>query len=111
MRAPQIAEEEVPTPIASRAERKLWAMVMIRAIKDMLGTDRAASVKYQTLMQSSSLRWIKSDAYYIGSFMYVCEALGIDQPSTRKQLLHIKEKRLCRRDLEDHSSSSSPTQD
>ena len=69
----------VSNPIPYTRERGLWLAVMWRALADYCGD-------VQTDIRSAS-RWIKSEHIHIGSFLWICDVLGIEPGLLRNTLL------------------------
>jgi hypothetical protein len=70
--------KELSTNIPSLAAHKLWYSVLVQAIED-LNLDPSTSI-------NSSHRWFLSENYSIGSFIWICEALGMSHKKLRAKL-------------------------
>jgi hypothetical protein len=62
--------------------RALWTAVLIQAAVDLSGKDAGKGLS--PIIKSSAKRWFLSPADHIGSFVWVCEILGLDPARTRK---------------------------
>jgi hypothetical protein len=69
----------VANPVPYTRERGLWLAVMWRALADYCGD-------VQNDIRTAS-RWIKSDNIYVGSFVWICDTIGIDPGRLRHVLL------------------------
>jgi len=73
-------------------EKKLWAAVLLQAFLDL------EVLTFGNLTQSSLARvqaegWIRSNRNdYIGSFLYVCDALDLDPEFVREKFLKAQER-------------------
>lgn len=71
------------TPVRRVPEKSLWASVLIQAFKDLEGLQfgNAGSVAHN---RANAISWVRSNRTdYVGSFMYVCEALDLNPEIVR----------------------------
>jgi hypothetical protein len=57
--------------------RELWAAVLVRAVDDLAEKPE---------LQARALRWIRSPDKRVGSFLWICDHLGIESRCARQAL-------------------------
>ena len=65
-----------------RAERELWACVLMSAIEDV-----RACTKHSRARKIKAEEWFVSTSEDVRSFQWVCGQLGIDADSARRRIL------------------------
>ncbi len=72
-------------------EKRLAAAVMLRAVED-LGVDDIfffEGGKGRADVRASAMKWIMDDAFEVFSFVYCCQALGLDVGKTREGAMRL----------------------
>ena len=67
----------------SQGERELWAAVVIRALDDL-----AETCKEAPRLRQAARAWLISDKTRVGSFVWICDNVGLDRNSVRRALAH-----------------------
>jgi hypothetical protein len=65
-------------PLAQSPEVQLWRAQIWCALDDMRHGDRR---------RACALKWIKSNARHVGSFVWTCHAIGLSCSAARRALL------------------------
>ena len=81
----------------------LWRAVLNKAVIDFACPGYEYGLD-PVLVQRSAARWFLSNSSSVGSFLFVCELLGIDPQWFRKQLLGISSDTLKNRVATGHQS-------
>jgi len=70
-------------------EKRLWAAVLIQAVKDLAGfsTDNEAERGW---LQASARAWFASERYSEGSFLWVCQQLEFEPSWIRRMIAGMK---------------------
>ncbi len=66
--------------------KALWASVMYRAIMDWIGCSDEESRRLREEYAEDAGAWFSSDEFEPGSFLWICQVLGIHHSVVRKQL-------------------------
>lgn len=74
--------------------RKLWAAVLLQAIKDLTaGNTNSVPVNNQRKRICGSTQfWLNSDNDGVGSFNYICLVMGMDSVKTRDRMLELNQR-------------------
>ena len=67
------------------AEKALWLAVLDQALNDLTFTGYASRSE-ELRAQRSAYAWLRSDSQEPGSFLFICDILGLDLAWFRKQL-------------------------
>ena len=65
----------------SQPERELWGAVVIRALDDLAETGKEAP-----RLRQAARAWLMSDKTRVGSFIWICESVGLDAAAVRRAL-------------------------
>lgn len=73
------------------AARKLWAAVLLQAVKDLHGviqiqTDRRYREAHKSLMRDQTLAWFMDQDPH-SAFCTICMVLGLEPQATRRRLV------------------------
>lgn len=69
------------------AEKKLWAAVMRQAILDAGGKNLGALGRVEKkFYPTEARRWIESPASHVGSFVWICDLLGLEAGRMRSAI-------------------------
>lgn len=77
--------ENFETVRRTPAEKALWLAVLDQALNDLTYTGYATRSE-EVHAHDSAYSWLRSDRRDLGSFLFVCEVLGLDAAWFRKQL-------------------------
>ena len=74
--------------------RKLWAAVLLQAIKDLTaGTINSDIVNnHRRRIAGSTQYWLKADSDGVGSFIYICNVMGMDADKTRSKIMELDQR-------------------
>lgn len=89
--------DPVSVPELTTPERQLWAAVLLRAIKDIAGLNTYLPPVVRTCVQRSAKTWIESPVCGPGSFLWICDRLGLDAEAVRRQVLKAPSRALVAR--------------
>jgi hypothetical protein len=67
------------------AEKALWLAVLDQALNDLTYTGYASRSE-EIHAHDSAYLWLRSDSRSLGSFLFVCDVLGLDAAWFRKHL-------------------------
>jgi hypothetical protein len=75
--------------VISEAEQGIWRAVLVRALRDCAGIDLGITPLERPHLQRRARAWFSSDELAIGSFGWICEALGLDAGYLRARVLSL----------------------
>ena len=80
---------------------EIWGAVLIRAVKDL----HLTGDKYRESKRGNAKTWITSPAEDLGSFLWICDLLGLDSGLVRSRVnaLDFKLTRLSKRRLKEET--------
>lgn len=69
------------------SERQLWAAALLNALRDSIGRGLVNDGKVaKTLSERDAKEWFASNAYYVGSFKWICELLELEPDNIRRKI-------------------------
>ncbi len=68
------------------AEVELWRAVLLRSAEDLAGRDAAAAPEKRRHAQLRARAWFSSHEFSVGSFLWVCDIVGLDADYLRGRL-------------------------
>ena len=71
------------------AEQSLWAMVLIQATLDLLQIRSMIANRLNKKLAWQARVWLESGQTHIGSFEWVCDHIGFDAPSLRREIFEL----------------------
>jgi len=66
-------------------ERRLWAGVLIQAIRDLAGYIVVPNKRERARLQYHARVWFTSDNRDVGSFLWVCDQIELEPPWIRRK--------------------------
>lgn len=69
-------------------EAILWSRVLLQAIWDLAGIRLNAPPRDMPRLRASARAWICSDDKTPGSFVWICDSLGLDSRTVRKRIFN-----------------------
>jgi hypothetical protein len=70
-------------------ERRLWAAVLIQAVKDLSGYALVDSSRDRTRVQYQARHWFSSNNCDVGSFRWICDELELEPSWIRRRLVAL----------------------
>lgn len=67
-------------------ERRLWAGVLIQAVKDLAGYSLGLNKRERAGVQYHARVWFTSDNRDVGSFLWVCDQLEVEPSWIRRRM-------------------------
>jgi hypothetical protein len=104
-----IVRHNFTTPRTSNSDAAyitLWSHVLAQAFDDLvsqLRADLASSESHPVVVPCEALSWFRSDARGIGSFMWICELLGVNAASLRCAAIRQAQKKATQKPKRRHS--------
>jgi hypothetical protein len=71
------------------AELDLWRAVLVRSLRDLAGVDAYVTPFERVQLKRRARFWFSSDDGSLGSFRWICEALGLDAGYLRTHLFAL----------------------
>jgi hypothetical protein len=68
-------------------ERRLWAAVLIQAIKDLTGHGRVYKQPERAQVQYFARLWFADDNREVGSFLWICDQLEVEPSWIRRRMV------------------------
>jgi len=68
-------------------ERRLWAAVLIQAVRDVGGYGRFDSEPQRRRIQYFARLWFASDNRDVGSFLWICDELELEPSWIRRRMV------------------------
>jgi len=65
---------------------ELWREVLNRAIYDLHGEDPCTELTRCRYLRANALAWFSSRSYEPGSFLWVCDILGLEASAVRREV-------------------------
>jgi hypothetical protein len=71
------------------AELDLWRAVLVRSLRDLAGVDAYVTPFERIQLKRRARFWFSSDDFSLGSFRWICDALGLDAGYLRAHLFAL----------------------
>ena len=71
-------------------ERVLWAGVLLRTVRDLLGVATHAEPRKRLLLRRTALAWFSSSDSDIGSFLWICTLLDIEPSYVLRRVRELR---------------------
>ena len=76
------------------AAKRLWAAVLDQAIKDSQA-DKPGHNSHESIIAEGARAWFSSKSQEDGSFLWVCDILGIDPEAVQNYIAFMAEDQTC----------------
>ena len=70
-------------------ERRLWAGVLIQAVKDLAGYIVVPNKRERARVQYFARLWFASDNRHVGSFLWICDELELEPSWIRRKMFAL----------------------
>jgi len=70
-------------------ERRLWASVLIQAIRDLAGYIVVPNKRDRARVQYHARVWFTSNNRNVGSFLWICDELGVEPSWIRRKMFAL----------------------
>jgi hypothetical protein len=81
---PNMKRDTIESDITENTSKRLWAAVLIGAIKDV--KKLAAAKSRDSVSKEEAKAWLQSDSKETGSFLWICEIFNLDHDCVRKSI-------------------------
>jgi hypothetical protein len=68
-------------------EKRLWAAVLIQAIKDLAGFTLIDNARDRPRLQKLARAWFASNNHELGSYLWICDELGLSPSWLRRRMM------------------------